>query len=1246
MRPAHPIVALAVLLTLATPSAAEDDSPYYGLLPKKETGADRFLKKHGRYDGRGVVVAIFDTGVDPGAPGLTTTTTGAPKVVDMVDGSGSGDVRTTTVRQAKDGKLTGLSGRELRLGNWKNPSGDYHLGLKPGWEIFPSGLRTRMRADRKEKWEEPQRLLRTRLDRELAEWDAAHPEPTAEQLREREDLELRIELCDEMQEKFEDPGPVYDCVVFHDGDVWRAVIDTDEDGDLSDEKAMTNYRAEREFATFDEESLLNFAVNVYDDGNLLSIVADCGGHGTHVAGIVAAHFPEQPELNGIAPGAQIVSVKIGDTRLGSSSVGTGPIRGLVSVLENECDLINMSYGGASPSVNEGRIIELYGEIVNEHGVVFVSTAGNNGPALSSVGSPGGTTAALIGAGAYVSPDMMSAQYSVREDLPESQYTWSSRGPTVDGALGVDVSAPGGAFAPVPNWYLEPVALRNGTSMAAPSICGGLALLLSGLKAEKIPYNPQQVKRAIENTARPVADNDAFAVGRGLLQIPEAYEHLKKHAPYDERGVRFEVSIPSRDNARGLYLRDPVETSRPYEVDVHVEPEFAEDADNRNKVEMEISCRLENSVPWIEAPETLFLVHEGRDFRIKVDPTALPTGAHYAEIEGVDVARPDLGPIFRLPVTVVRGETVGAPGDPRWRETLSFVPGRIHRRFFSVPEGATWADLELRAGGQDTQRFFMVHAIQLLPERSHQASGTRQYIWMDPLEEQVRSFAVEGGATLELCVAQYWSSLGEGTCELELTFHGIEPENRTLLVDSAQPATRVEIRAPIRAERVAPRASLDVLRRTLRPVDSEVRPTGSVRDLLPKGRQVYELILTYEFEMEEPGQVTPRSGMHFDGAMWDTWESMMWTIVDEANRRVATGGGAPDPVELAEGEYRVLFHVRTHEVDVLGKMVDLPFSLDHALEKKITLSVHDEARAGLEGGHEFGARTLDRGAAAAVYVAPPDEFPEMAAAGDLLLGEITYGQAQDDRTGPGYRPDGYPLIVRVPPDVNEKPEIEPAEEEAEESDLEAEILDLQVSHLGRLREDGRVDDFEALAGRLLSSGADTLAILVERLKLADKESEEDDAPVLAAADAILDRIDLVELAAFLGTNQDPEDETNDDHVEEMEKKKAALTEALVAKGNALTDGDDDVAFEENFRELAKWVDVEGDDYVELRAERERRRGRMGSALEIVRDRLKDAPTDRDLHDQLVGLLTDLGWEHWADHARQWIRVRFPEDAPPL
>ena len=87
------------------PAVAPAVAYMLGLMPLKSTGVDLFRALHPTYDGRGVLIAILDSGVDPGVPGLIATSTGAPKIIELRDFSGEGRVALTAFPAPTDKEM-------------------------------------------------------------------------------------------------------------------------------------------------------------------------------------------------------------------------------------------------------------------------------------------------------------------------------------------------------------------------------------------------------------------------------------------------------------------------------------------------------------------------------------------------------------------------------------------------------------------------------------------------------------------------------------------------------------------------------------------------------------------------------------------------------------------------------------------------------------------------------------------------------------------------------------------------------------------------------------------------------------------------------------------------------------------------------------------------------------------------------------------------------------------------------------
>ena len=76
-------------------------------------------------------------------------------------------------------------------------------------------------------------LLLSAAQTELNEFNQKNANVTEEPLlRQRQDLEARVDQLKKLMESYEDPGVILDCVVFNDGKDWRAVVDVTETGDL------------------------------------------------------------------------------------------------------------------------------------------------------------------------------------------------------------------------------------------------------------------------------------------------------------------------------------------------------------------------------------------------------------------------------------------------------------------------------------------------------------------------------------------------------------------------------------------------------------------------------------------------------------------------------------------------------------------------------------------------------------------------------------------------------------------------------------------------------------------------------------------------------------------------------------------------------------------------------------------------------------------------------------------------------
>ena len=228
-----------------------------------------------------------------------------------------------------------------------------------------------------------------------------------------------------------------------------------------------------------------------DDNGDENNFSDYNGHGTHVAGTIAAE-ENGAGVVGVAPEAELLIVKV----LDGSGAGsyTGIISGLKYAIEQNVDIISMSLGGP---INNPLLHVTIIQAVSK-GILVVCAAGNDGDG-------DGTTDEYAYPGSYNEVISVGAV-----DLNRNSSRFSNSNKEVD------LVAPGEKILSA---YLDGgYATLSGTSMATPHVSGALALIKQWSNAQfgRNLTEPELYAQLIKRTV-PLGNSPTLE-GNGLVYL--------------------------------------------------------------------------------------------------------------------------------------------------------------------------------------------------------------------------------------------------------------------------------------------------------------------------------------------------------------------------------------------------------------------------------------------------------------------------------------------------------------------------------------------------------------------------------------------------------------------------------------------------------------------------------------------------------------------------------------------------------
>ena len=645
---------VAALIPQPPPDAnTPNDNPY---MPIRDIGASQFMAANPTWDGRGVTIGILDTGVTLDHPSLLTTSTGQRKIIDWVTATDPFTENDPTwlnmAAQVQGPAFT------FEAVNYTAPANaSYRIAL----------------------------------------------------LNER-DSRLGGEVGSDLNRDGNPAGSNGIFAVLWNTQSNKVYVDTNQNRNFTDDMAMTDYKVNYDVNYFGVDNpatavaeRMPFVVQTDGQRKVVNIGIVSGFHGSHVAGIAAGNSLFGGAMSGVAPGAQIVSVRVCLFIAGCTAAGLS--EGMIyAAKQSNVDVINMSIGGL-PALNDGNNTRavLYNRLIDQYGVQFFFSAGNSGPGMNTIGDPAVVTRAMA-LGAYITDDTYLAAYGAQLYQDDNLHYFSSRGPGEDGSFKPNFVASGAAISTFPMWQAQgclaqvcPVGygLANGTSMASPQAAGGAALLISAAEQTGAQHQPDQIRQALRSSTRYLTGRyRAYEQGNGLLNIGAAWDLLRTNI----KTVNIVSSVPVNTLLSG-FLANPG-----FGVGIYDREGVAPGASYvRNYTFVRTDGpggTINYNLSWVDNDGTFssagsIALPKNKPVNLAVNVNAATAGVHSAILNLDDPS--SAGIEYQTLNTVIAADQYVAP-DYSVTKTGSLGPGQFETGFYNVPAGVPAHKVDLTGGG--------------------------------------------------------------------------------------------------------------------------------------------------------------------------------------------------------------------------------------------------------------------------------------------------------------------------------------------------------------------------------------------------------------------------------------------------------------------------------------------------------------------------------------------------------------------